>query len=62
MLLTLFILWKRSYFNFQLNDIIVIYSGNIKSKCMHAKLLQSCPTLWDTMDYSPISSSVHRIL
>ena len=28
---------------------------------MHAKLLQSCPTLWDPMEYSPPGSSVHGI-
>ena len=27
-----------------------------------AKLLQSCPTLWDPMDCSPLGSSVHGIL
>ena len=29
---------------------------------MHAKPLQSCPTLWDSMDCSPSGSSVHGIL
>ena len=29
---------------------------------MHAKSLQSCPTLCNPMDYSPPGSSVHRIL
>ena len=29
--------------------------------CMHAKLLQSCPTLCDLMDSSPPGSSVHGI-
>ena len=29
---------------------------------MHAKLLQSCPTLCDSMDCSPPGSSVHEIL
>ena len=28
---------------------------------MHAKLIQSCPTLCDPMDYSPPGSSVHGI-
>ena len=28
---------------------------------MHAKLLQSCPTLCKPIDYSPPSSSVHGI-
>ena len=27
--------------------------------CMHAKLLQSCLTLCDPMDYSPLGTSVH---
>ena len=30
--------------------------------CVHAKLLQSCPTLCHAMDCSPPDSSVHRIL
>ena len=30
--------------------------------CLHAKSLQSCPTLCDPMDSSPPGSSVHRIL
>ena len=31
-------------------------------RTMHSKLLQSCPTLWNPMAYSPPVSSVHRIL
>ena len=34
----------------------------IKLLCMHAKSLQSCPTLCKPMDYSPPGSSVHGIL
>ena len=30
--------------------------------CVHAKSLQSCPTLCDPMDHSPPGSSVQRIL
>ena len=30
--------------------------------CVHAKSLQSCPTLFDLMDGSPPGSSVHGIL
>ena len=30
--------------------------------CVHAKLLQLCPTLCDSMDSSPPGSSVHGIL
>ena len=29
--------------------------------CMHAKSLQSCPTLCDPMDSGPPDSSVHRV-
>ena len=32
------------------------------SACMHARLLQSCPTLCNSMDYSSLGSSVHGIL
>ena len=31
-------------------------------RCMHAKSLQSCPTLCDSMNCSPPGSSVHGIL
>ena len=30
--------------------------------CMHAKLLQSCPTLCDPINCSPPGSSLHEIL
>ena len=30
--------------------------------CVHAKSLQSCPTLYDPMDCSPLGFSVHGIL
>ena len=32
------------------------------NSCMHAKLLQSCPTLCDSIDCSQSGSSVHGIL
>ena len=32
------------------------------STCLHAKLLQSCPALWDPMDGSRPGSSVRGIL
>ena len=35
---------------------------SFSNACMHAKLLQSCPTLCDFMDSSPPGSSVHGIL
>ena len=35
---------------------------SFSNACMHAKSLQSCPTLCDPMDSSPPSSSVHRVL
>ena len=30
--------------------------------CVHARLLQLCPTLWDHMDCRPPGSSFHGIL
>ena len=33
-----------------------------ENACMHAKSLQSCPTLWDPVDYSPPVSSIRGIL
>ena len=33
----------------------------VSHACVCAKLLQSCPTLWDSMNYSPSVSSVHGI-
>ena len=32
------------------------------SACLHAKSLHSCSTLYNTMNYSPTSSSLHGIL
>ena len=33
----------------------------VRNLSVHAKSLQSCPTLWDPMDCSPPGSSVHGI-
>ena len=41
--------------------IIVIYLLPVCA-CMHTEPLQSCPTLYDPMDYSLPGSSVHGIL
>ena len=38
------------------------YIKQITKACVHAKSLQSCPTLCDPVEYSPRGSSVHRIL
>ena len=35
---------------------------DMSSVCMHAKLLQSCPTLWDPVDCNPPASSALGIL
>ena len=43
----------------------VLMTGHINClilPCMHAKSLQSCPTVCDLMDYSLAGSSVHGIL
>ena len=42
--------------------ILVCVAISFSSTCMHAKSLQSCPTLGNSIDSSPPSSSVHRIL
>ena len=41
------------------NNLQIIYRMR---GCMHAKSLQSCSVLCGPMDYSPLGSSVHRIL
>ena len=38
------------------------YAISFSKTCMHAKSLQSCPTLCDPTDSSPPGSSVHQIL
>ena len=42
--------------------VTAVVSNTIRCLCMHAKSLQSCPTLCDPMDRSPPRSSVHEIL
>ena len=37
-------------------------SSKNNNVCMYAKSLQSCPTVWDTIDWSLPGSSVHGIL
>ena len=48
------LLWKKNR----------IYGTKPSCKCflMRSNNFQSCPTLYDTMDHSPLGSSVHRIL
>ena len=36
--------------------------STLRGLCVHAQLLQSCPTLCDPVDHSPPGSSVHGIL
>ena len=38
------------------------YEENPLALLVHAKLLQSCPTICNPMDYSPSGSFVHGIL
>ena len=45
-----------------LNLILKSNSLDSVSFCLHAKLLQLCLTLWDSMNHSPPGSSGHRIL
>ena len=47
--------WKRHlFFSVNLEGVVGLHA------CMHAKSLQSCQTLWDSMDYSLPGSSVHQ--
>ena len=45
-----------------MNRNVDSYSVKCICVCVHAKLLQLCPTLCDPMDCSPPSFSVHGIL
>ena len=40
----------------------LLSNGKVKTECLRAQLLQSCPTQWDPIDCSPPGSSVHGIL
>ena len=40
----------------------VLPNTSIQDACVRAKLVQSCPTLRDSMDYNPPGSSVYGIL
>ena len=67
-LLHLWLLWNTDCIPCVVQYILVAYfmSNNlyllILCACMCAKSLQSCLTLWNSMDCSPPGSSVHRIL
>ena len=44
-------------------DMVIDVSKSVcLSMCVHAKSLQSCPTFFNPMDYSPLGSPVHGIL
>ena len=62
---TFIIFYKRKLFFFVLtspsNYWTVNYLLFLFPMCTHAKLLQSCPTLCNSMDYSLPGSSVHGI-
>ena len=55
-LLTFFILLWKSCNNYFKKNL------HVNCACVHAKLLQSCPTLCDPIECSPPGSSVHGIL
>ena len=42
--------------------LILVIQWSPVASCVHAKSLQSCPTLWDPVDCCPPGSSVHGIL
>ena len=45
-----------------INSPSPIYNMQIMPACVRAKSLQSCPALWDPMNWSPLDSSVRGIL
>ena len=49
-------------FSYIFHGNMTVFKLFIDSAWMHAKLLQSCPTLWEPMDYSLPGSPVHGIL
>ena len=58
-----------SHRNWPRTDLIKLYWFHFQGKvlpptkiCMPSKLIQSCPTLYGPMDYSPSGSSAHVIL
>ena len=62
-----FSLWLFIQFLVSFLRAFLCYHANVPSfllPCLnlYAKLLQSCPTLWESMDCSLSGSSVHRIL
>ena len=55
------IAFKRTYINWHFHEELVNVVPYLYI-CLRAKLLQSCLTLCDPMDCSPLGTSVHRIL
>ena len=45
-----------------LNEVYCLWKIALQDACVHAKSLQLCPTLCDTIDCSPPGPSVHGIL
>ena len=43
-------------------SILTSFLNCFLAECVHAKLFQSCPTLCNSMDYSPPGSFAHGIL
>ena len=58
-----FMVWDHSYVCPNITDgQDMVEKGPTLVVCMHAKVLQSCPTLCDPMNCSPPGSSLHEIL
>ena len=58
-------LWICAEMEFTLGHVLSFIpkvTGHLLCACVHAKSLQSCPTLCDPMDCSPPGSSVHGVL
>ena len=56
--------WKNQTYDTLILDFWPpeLWEDKFRLLCMHAKLLQLCPTLWDQMDHSLPRFSVHGIL
>ena len=53
--------WLKEFLKHLLKTCLLCATSVPSIACMHAKSLQSCPTLYDPLDCSPPGSSVHEM-